>query len=72
MGDLLRQVSGATPEPLQGLRPGLPAPVGDLVARLLAKAPAERPGPATAVAAELAEAAASLAVAPASPGAKSR
>ena len=72
MGELLRQVSGETPEPLQRVRPGLPAAVGDLVARLLAKAPADRPGPASAVAAKLAEAAASLAVAPTSPGVKSR
>jgi serine/threonine-protein kinase len=72
MGELLRQVSGETPEPLQRVRPGLPAAVGDLVARLLAKAPADRPGPASAVAAKLAEAAASLAVAPTGPGAKSR
>jgi eukaryotic-like serine/threonine-protein kinase len=72
MGELLRQVSAETPEPLHRLRPGLPAPVSDLVARLLAKAPAERPSPAAAVAAALADAGTALAPAAAAPGAKSR
>ena len=72
MGELLRQVANEEAPPLDPLRPGLPAGTGALVARLLNKAPAQRPADAAAVARELAKLRADLS-GPTSPaGAKSR
>jgi eukaryotic-like serine/threonine-protein kinase len=53
LGELLRQVAQQPPPELLALQPALPAAVGDLVRRLLAKAPRERPGRAQVVAQEL-------------------
>jgi serine/threonine-protein kinase len=44
MGQLLAQIARGEPQSLQGLRPDLPAALGELVAGLLQKHPAERPG----------------------------
>jgi eukaryotic-like serine/threonine-protein kinase len=53
MGELLRQVAQQTAPDLHALRPELPQPLTDLVARLLAKAPAERPADGAALALQL-------------------
>ncbi len=53
MGALLRQVAQQPPPDLLALRPGLPAPLATLVARLLAKQPRERCADAAGLAAEL-------------------
>lgn len=53
MGQLLQQVARDPPPSLASLRPELHAGFVDLVARLLSKAPAQRPADAAAVAAEL-------------------
>jgi hypothetical protein len=53
MGELLRQVAQDRAPSLLDTRPGLPAGVAELVARLLRKAPAERPASGDAVAFEL-------------------
>jgi serine/threonine-protein kinase len=54
MGELLRRVAYDAAPDLQALRPALPAPLVALVARLLAKQAADRPGDGELLAAELA------------------
>lgn len=44
MGQLLMQIARAAPQELRSLRPGLPPALSDLVAALLQKDPAARPG----------------------------
>jgi eukaryotic-like serine/threonine-protein kinase len=53
LGELLRQVAQQPAPDLLSMRPGLPPALGELLRRLLAKAPRERPPSAEAVAAEL-------------------
>ncbi len=60
MGELLRQVAQDRAPSLLDARPGLPAGVAELVARLLRKAPAERPAGGDAVALELRRLAAAM------------
>lgn len=60
MGELLRQVAQDEAPSLLVTRPGLPAQLDDLVARLLRKSPAERPSDGDAVAAELSGMAAAM------------
>lgn len=60
MGELLRQVAQDDAPSLLDARPGLPAGVADLVARLLRKNAAERPADGDAVAAELRQLAAAI------------
>ncbi len=68
MGELLRQVAVDTPPTLLSLRPDLPAKLSELLARLLAKTPPERPSDASQLARELQQIALDLTAA----GAKSR
>lgn len=68
MGELLQQVALETPPSLRTLCPDLQVSLADLVARLLAKAPQQRPADATRLALELQQIASDLAVG----GAKSR
>jgi serine/threonine-protein kinase len=72
MGELLRQVANDTPPALDLLQPGLPTGTSALVARLLAKAPTQRPADAGAVARELAQLRSDLPGPTAPAGAKSR
>src|SRR4051812_3708353 len=58
--ETLRKVLSEHPPRVDGIRPGLPARLGDLVARLLAKEPTARPGSAAEVVRELETVAASL------------
>lgn len=60
MGELLRQVAQERAPSLLEARPGLPAAVSDLVARLLRKAAVERPTDGDAVALELRQLAATI------------
>lgn len=60
MGELLRQVAQEAAPSLLITRPGLPAQLDDLVARLLRKSPTERPSDGEAVAARLREIAAAM------------
>lgn len=53
MGDWLRRVATEPPPALHSLRPEIPAALAALVARLLAKSPADRPSTASEVAASL-------------------
>jgi serine/threonine-protein kinase len=55
MGQLLMQIARAAPLELRGLRPELPEALSDLVAALLQKDPAERPGDGSSVARALHE-----------------
>jgi serine/threonine-protein kinase len=50
---VLSKVLHSTPPPLRELRPGLPAELGDLVERCLARDPAQRPAAVAAVLAEI-------------------
>ncbi|MFL6231894.1 MAG: protein kinase domain-containing protein [Thermoanaerobaculia bacterium] len=59
--ETLRKVLSEHPPRVDSVRPGLPGPLGDLVARLLAKEPEARPGSAAEVVRELEAIAASLA-----------
>lgn len=68
MGELLQQVALETPPSLRTLRPDLPASLADLVARLLAKAPQQRPADASRLALDLQQIASDMTAA----GAKSR
>ena len=68
MGELLRQVALETPLALRSLRPDLPAPLSDLLARLLAKAPQQRPANGSLLALELQQIASDMTAA----GVKSR
>jgi eukaryotic-like serine/threonine-protein kinase len=68
MGELLRQVALETPPNLLSLRPDLPLPLSNLLARLLAKVPQERPVDASYLARELQQIASDMTAA----GAKSR
>ncbi len=52
--DTLQRLAGHRPPPVRQLRPELPRALSDLVDRLLAKLPEDRPGSATEVARELA------------------
>lgn len=61
MGELLRQVAREPAPALNLLRPDLPVPVAALVARMLARNPAERPGDAQSLALEIDAAAQALA-----------
>ncbi|MDP1912170.1 serine/threonine-protein kinase [Brevundimonas sp.] len=54
MGELLRQVAIDSPPDLRELRPELPAPLAEVVARLLVKRPHDRPAGAEAAASALA------------------
>ncbi len=58
--ETIRRVLSENPPRVDAVRPGLPARLGDLVARLLAKEPAARPGTAAQVVRELEAIAASL------------
>jgi eukaryotic-like serine/threonine-protein kinase len=58
--ETIRRVLSENPPRVDVVRPGLPARLGDLVARLLAKEPAARPGSAAEVVRELEAIAASL------------
>lgn len=51
--ELLREVIGSDPPPAGVVNPGLPPALSDLISRLLAKAPADRPPSAAVVADEL-------------------
>lgn len=68
MGELLQQVALETPPSLSSLRPDLPTTLSDLIARLLAKTPQQRPADATRLALELQQ----IALAMPTAGAKSR
>lgn len=68
MGELLQQVALETPPSLSSLRPDLPTTLSDLIARLLAKSPQQRPADATRLALELQQIAKAMLAA----GAKSR
>lgn len=60
MGELTAAISSAPPPAITTLRPDLPAALDDLIARLLAKAPAERHADGHQLAAELRQLAAAL------------
>ena len=55
MGDLLRQVAREAAPDLRTLQPGTPAPLAELIARLMAKQPSRRPSSAAHAAAALSE-----------------
>jgi eukaryotic-like serine/threonine-protein kinase len=69
MGELLRAITSQPPPSLQRLRPDLPAALDELLARLLAKPPADRPSDGGVLARELRHVAAALEPTLVSPGA---
>jgi len=68
MGELLRAITSEPPPSLQRLRPDLPPALDELLSRLLAKAPGERPADGVGLARELRHVAAALVPTLVSPG----
>jgi serine/threonine-protein kinase len=69
LGELLRAITAQPPPSLQQLRPELPPAVDELLSRLLAKQPADRPADGVVLARELRHVAAALGPTLVSPGA---
>ena len=69
MGELLRAITSEPPPSLRLLRPELPPELDELLVRLLAKTPAQRPPDGVALARELRHVAAALTPTLVSPGA---